>query len=177
MITHEENKQAKNKQAKNKQAKIKQQGFTLVEVLMVVVIISVLAMIAIPKISSSSEGARKNADIATAHQVKTALDRYQVENGIYPKSTGTEFSATKGTVTAAKFIPEYIARLDAATTQQKTDDAKKGFGVASLEKDGLIPASSTPSNLIMIYLSADGSGAEVRAYNSKLDEVLWTSSN
>ncbi|MEA4900468.1 type II secretion system protein [Desulfitobacterium sp.] len=170
MITHEEN-----KHAKNKQAKIKQQGFTLVEVLMVVVIISVLAMIAIPKISSSSEGARKNADIATAHQVKTALDRYQVENGIYP--IAKEFSASNGTVTAAKFIPKYITKLDARTTQQETDDAQKGFGVAALGKDGLIPASSTPSNLIMIYLSADGSGAEVRAYNSKLDEVLWTSSN
>lgn len=157
-------------------AESKRNGFTLVEVLMVVVIISVMAAITIPKISSSSDRARRNADIATAHQVKAALDRYQAENGIYPKPLTAEFTATSGTVTAANFIPKYVAKLDTATTQQKITDDKKGFGVETLT-DGLIPASSTPTNLIMIYLSTDGSGAEVRAYDSKLAEQLWTSSN
>lgn len=159
------------------QSESKRNGFTLVEVLMVVVIISVMAAITIPKISSSSDRARRNADIATAHQVKAALDRYQAENGIYPKPSTAEFSATSGTITAANFIPKYVAKLDTATTQQKTDDANKGFGVETLSADGLIPASPTPTNLIMIYLSTDGSGAEVRAYDSKLAEKLWTSSN
>ncbi|AHF07418.1 type II secretion system protein [Desulfitobacterium metallireducens] len=158
-------------------SKIKHEGFTLVEVLMVVVIISVLAAITIPKISSSSETARRNADIATAYQVKAALDRYQAENGIYPKPTTTEFSATAGKVTAANFIPKYVAKLDIATTQQKTDDANKGFGVSTLGTDGLIPASPTPTNLIMIYLATDGLGAEVRAYDPTLADILWTSSN
>jgi general secretion pathway protein G len=155
----------------------KQKGFTLVEVLMVVVIIAVMAAIAIPKISSSSETARKNADIATAHQVKAALDRYQAENGIYPKMADTEFSATAGTVTASNFIPKYISKLDTTTTQQRTEDAQKGFGVEALGSDGLIPSTSTPTNIIMVYLSSEGSGAEVRAYDSTLENVLWTSSN
>lgn len=160
-----------------KHSEIKQEGFTLVEVLMVVVILSVMAAITIPKISTSSDIARKNADIATAHQVKAALDRYQAENGIYPKSTTAEFSATSGTVTATNFIPKYVAKLDTATTQQKTDDTKRGFGVTSLGSDGLIPTTPSPTNLIMIYLSTDGSGAEVRSYDPTLQKVLWTSGN
>lgn len=159
------------------QKEIKQGGFTLVEVLMVVVIIAVMAAIAIPKISSSSETARKNADIATAHQVKAALDRYQAENGIYPKKIPEEFSVSGGTVTAPSLIPKYISKLDAKTTQQRIADTQKGFGLAALGSDGLIPATPAPTNLIMIYLTDDGLGAEVRAYDATLNTYLWSSSN
>lgn len=159
-----------------KQKMFQQNGFTLVEVLMVVVILSVLAAISLPKIGSSSDTARKNADIATAHQVKTALDRYQAENGSYPKATASEFSATGGAVTAPHFIPKYISKLDSTTTQQRADTDKKGFAVATLGIDGLIPAT-TPTHLIMIYLTSDGSGAEVQAFDSTLAQVIWTSGN
>ena len=154
----------------------KESGFTLVEVLMVVVILAILSAIAIPKVSASSDSARKNADIATAHQVKAALDRYQVENGVYPKTSEiTEDAANEGRVTSAILIPKYIGKLDANTTQQQGGDIEKGFGVATLAGDGLIP--DTKTNLIMIYLNADGTAAEVRAYDAKLATVLWTSAN
>lgn len=159
------------------QKEVTQGGFTLVEVLMVVVIISIMAAIAIPKISSSSETARKNADIATAHQVKAALDRFQVENGIYPKRSATEFSVSAGTITAPSFIPKYISKLDATTTQQRTADSQKGFGLGTLDSTGLIPSSPGATNLIMIYLTDDGSGAEVRAHDANLSTVIWSSSN
>lgn len=151
-----------------------QSGFTLVEVLMVVVILAMLSAIAIPKVSASSDTARKNADIATAHQVKAALDRYQVENGIYPKPAQLT-DDDNGTVTSTVLIPKYIGKLDVNTTQQQAED-KKGFAVAALETDGTIPAD-LKTNLIMIYLSSDGSAAEVRAYDAKLETVLWTSAN
>lgn len=152
-----------------------QSGFTLVEVLMVVVILAMLSAIAIPKVSASSDTARKNVDVATAHQVKAALDRYQVENGVYPKST--QMSAdTEGTITSSVLIPKYISKLDANTTQQQAE-GKKGFGVAALGTDGTIPSTATTTNVIMIYLDAQGSAAEVRAYDSKLENVLWTSAN
>lgn len=143
-------------------------GFTLIEVLMVVVILSVLAAIVIPKVSGSSDKARMNADIATAHQVKAALDRYQAENGKYP--LGSEMSATGGAVTAANLIPDYVSKLDRTVTQQRADDVNKGFGVVSLAVDEAIPTTAT--NLIMIYLRSDGSDAEVRAYNKDLS-LIW----
>lgn len=151
----------------------RENGFTLVEVMAVVIILAVLAAVAIPRLTSSGETARTNADIATGHEVKTALDRYQVENGVYPK-TG-ELTTSNGTVTATNFIPEYISKLDKNTTQQRATDTQKGFGVAALPAGG--GAYPTPTNLIMIYITDDGSGAEVRTYNSSLNTVLWTSSN
>lgn len=155
----------------------KDAGFTLVEVLMVVVILSVLAAITMPKLSSSSDTARRNADIATAHQVKSALDRYQAENGVYPLAL-TELSAASGKVTSTNsFIPKYVSKLDTTTTRQRTADGKKGFAVAKLDSNGLIPTGTTATNLITIYLTDDGSGAEVQAYDSALTQVIWSSGN
>lgn len=153
------------------------QGFTLIEVLAVIIIIAGLAAIAIPKLVSTTANARQKADVATAHQVKAALDRYQIENGIYPKG----LAGKDGVVTAAGFIPNYISKLDKKTTQQIAE-GKEGFGVATLEKDGsdktayVIPKDAKSSNLIMIYLSNDGLAAEVQAFNDS-DELLWTSAN
>jgi general secretion pathway protein G len=62
-------------------------GFTLVEMLLVVTIIGILAALVIPKIAGTSERARitaAQADIKGG--IKTALDRYEVDNGFYPKS-------------------------------------------------------------------------------------------
>lgn len=155
-------------------------GFTLIEVLAVIIIIAGLAAIAIPKLIASTANARQKADVATAHQVKAALDRYQVEKGKYPLDLKTE----DGKVICAGFIPQYISKLDKTTTQQIAE-GKEGFGLAGLdasEGDGagyVIPKDedTSPPRLIMIYMSEDGRAAEVRAYNQQLDKILWTSAD
>jgi general secretion pathway protein G len=62
-------------------------GFTLTELMLVVVIIGILAALVIPKIAGNSERARitaANADIRGG--IKSALGQYEVDNGNYPKS-------------------------------------------------------------------------------------------
>jgi len=154
-------------------------GFTLLEVLAVMIIIAALATISIPKLAASTADARRKADIATAHEVKAALDRYQVEAGTYPE----DLTVKDGTVSCASLVPKYISKLDKSTTQQIVPEENRGFGLGELAPDEadntlyIIPDDSTASNTIMIYLSDDRTAAEVRAYDEKLKSVLWTSAD
>jgi general secretion pathway protein G len=62
-------------------------GFTLTEIMLVVVIIGILAALVIPKIAGSSERARVTAAQADIKGgIKSAIGQYEVDNGFYPKS-------------------------------------------------------------------------------------------
>src|SRR3984885_7395688 len=64
-----------------------QRGFTLTEIMLVVVIIGILAALVIPKIAGSGERARVTAAAADINGgIKSALGQYEVDNGFYPKS-------------------------------------------------------------------------------------------
>lgn len=146
-----------------------------------IAIIGILASIAIPRYTSSTTAARQKADIAIAHEVKAALDRYQLDYEAYPKTS--ELTVSNGMVICAKLIPKYIGKLDKSITHQIIPDANKGFGLATLSVNAadpesyIIPDTGPVSNIIMIYLSGDGLAAEVRVYNEGLADVLWSSAN
>jgi len=61
------------------------QGFTLVELLLVLVILGVLAAIVIPKFSGRTQQAKMQAAITQISTFRTALDAFEVDNGYYPK--------------------------------------------------------------------------------------------
>jgi general secretion pathway protein G len=65
----------------------KQSGFTLVEILLVLIIISVMAAMVVPQFAGRGEDARRmaaRADIDT--NLATALDLYELDMGTYPKT-------------------------------------------------------------------------------------------
>jgi general secretion pathway protein G len=63
------------------------QGFTLVEMLLVVAIIGTLAALVIPRISGTGEHAKEVAARTDINGgIKTALDRYEIDNGTYPRT-------------------------------------------------------------------------------------------
>lgn len=61
-------------------------GFTLVEILLVMVIIGVLAGVVVVQFGGRSTEARINATRSSIAAVCTAIDLYEVETGKYPSS-------------------------------------------------------------------------------------------
>ena len=67
----------------------RQRGFTLVELLIAVAIVAVLAAIAIPTFSGTSNKAKGAAEVATYFQdFRTRMEQYQQERGVYPATLG-----------------------------------------------------------------------------------------
>lgn len=98
----------------------KQKGFTLVEILIVVVILGILAAIVIPQFSEASTEARESSVKSNLQMLRSQIELYKVQhNGSWPDATtGTTFataltSATDadGTVSATGAYGPYMVSV------------------------------------------------------------------
>jgi len=98
----------------------KASGFTLVEILIVVVILGILAAIVIPQFTSASETARKSSLVSQLQTIRSQLELYQVQhNGDYPTAAQmwtnlTSPTNVSGTVVAAGTVGAYGPYLQQA---------------------------------------------------------------
>lgn len=64
----------------------KQRGFSLIEIMVVVVILGILASIVVPKIINRPDEARVVKAKQDIMAIQNALDLYKLDNGIYPST-------------------------------------------------------------------------------------------
>jgi general secretion pathway protein G len=78
-----------------KQVSRRKSGFTLIEILLVVVIIGILAGIGIPALSGKSESAMIAQGRANITSISSALAMYEMNNGAYPNSLDQLLDSSK----------------------------------------------------------------------------------
>ena len=110
------------------------QGFTLVEILIVVIILGILAAIVVPQFTEASSDAKLSNLTTNLQSVRAQLELYRLHhNGSYPPtdvtSALTKKTKSDGTVDAAGTYGPYMQQfpanpfIDVAADAVKTDGA------------------------------------------------------
>ncbi|NLK19961.1 MAG: type II secretion system major pseudopilin GspG [Synergistaceae bacterium] len=77
----------------------KRKGFTLVEVLVVVVILGLLAALVVPRVVGRGEDAKRTAAAVQIREIEQALEMYRLDNSHYPSTAqGLEALVTKPSI-------------------------------------------------------------------------------
>ena len=127
------------------------QGFTLVEILIVVVILGILSAIVVPQFSSASESSRESALQQDLFRVRQQLELYQDEhNGNYP--------------TLADVIDQMTLASDA-------DGNTAAVGTPGFDKGPYFTAMPTNPFTDTIPLSAGAVGSSAWYYNETTGEI------
>jgi len=92
-----------------------QSGFTLIELMVVILIIGLLATIVVQNLKGATDKAKRIKAQADISALKTALDRYYLDNGSYPSSdqglTALVSAPQNGKVPADYPLGGYIEKI------------------------------------------------------------------
>ncbi len=135
-------------------------GFTLVELLVVIVVIAVLAGIAIPKFINAGNRSKESALKADLQLYRTAVNAYLNDTGAYPAAL-TDLTATSAPASGYD---------STGASKNITSTDWKGPYMASQQNDPVagtaLTYSVTSPNVGKVSSSASGNGSDGTAYST-----------
>ena len=83
-----------------------QDGFTLIEIMVVILILGLLATIVVQSLRGAADKAKRTKAQADISELKTGLDRFYLDNGFYP-TTDQGLTALVTAPTSGRAVPNY----------------------------------------------------------------------
>ena len=165
-----------------------QRGFTLIELLIVVIILAILAAIVIPQFSSSTTDAKEAALDSNLNAIRSAIELYKAQHGVYPGATATNggtCTATKGTAAAAgaqSFMDQLAMASDTTgNTCSLADTTTYKFG--PYLRKGVPPEQITGKGALLAEIVVTATGGTITpgaatggwAYDSVSGQIVMNS--
>jgi type IV pilus assembly protein PilA len=113
-----------------------QQGFTLIELMIVIAIIGILAAIAIPQFSAYRQRSYNSSAQSDLKNAATAQEAYFVDNSTYCGTPATLVGATYGLYISAPGNVSVVFTISAADENEYTMDAYHPSGSESFTITG-----------------------------------------
>ena len=120
--------------------KQRQQGFTLIELMIVVAIIGILAAIAIPAYQNYTIRAQVSEGMSLADGAKTALAEYYTNHGTWPTA-----NQSAGLAPAASITGNYVTQVDASNGIIKVKYGNKANAAIGGTNNFVLAISAIPS--------------------------------
>src|SRR5690554_3282630 len=130
-----------------------QQGFTLIELMIVVAIIGILAAVAIPAYQDYTVRAQVSEGLSLASGAKTALAEYYNHRGSFPSS-----NASLGLEAASAIKGSYVSQVDAGNNG--VIKVTYGVNVNDVISGAVLDVSAVTSAGSIQWVCKDGSGSK-----------------
>lgn len=147
----------------------KEKGFTLIELMVVIVIIAILAAVALPNFMGATEKARESAVTSAVKTLQTSLELYAVDNnGSYPITT-----SDSNTLTA---IQDYLPNKKFPNNPSNNQPYAYTNGLVDVDSvDNIDIAEGKPYSIV--YCCPDGVAYDLKGYNRDNTKPVITLSN
>ncbi len=121
--------------SRQRQTNVARKGFTLVELVVVILVLGIIAAIAAPKMFDTAGNARTNSAISSMAIVRDAIELHRAQIGVYPGDAGTE----------ADFTSDMTAFLKGPFPSNPLTDAA-GDRTVSVQTSGAALTASGPQD-------------------------------